>query len=225
MTRIEVTVAAPVDAVWEALRDKEQVRQWHGWDYHGLDDEIDQVFFADVIEEVRALRLRGGDRFTLEPDGDRTVVTLTRAPHGDDPALDAYYDDITEGWTTFLQQLRFALERQPGAVRRTLYFAGYAAAVGVPEALGLEDVTGPYSVDLVGEKATGDLWFRSANQLGVTVDGWGGGLLVVARTPPSDVKPHAAVMAVLSTYGLDEVAFADLDTRWTAWWAQRYPGD
>ncbi|PRY31631.1 SRPBCC family protein [Umezawaea tangerina] len=225
MTRIEVTVAAPVDAVWQALRDKEQVRQWHGWDYHGLDDEIDQVFFADVLEEGRALRVRGGDRFTVEPDGEGTLVTLTRAPHGDDPALDAYYDDITEGWTTFLQQLRFALERQPGVARRTLHFAGYAGAVGVEEALGLSGVEGRYAVDLVGEAAAGEVWFRSENQVGVTVESWGEGLLVIARTPPSEAKPHAAVMAVLSTYGLGEVEFGELDARWTAWWAQRYPGD
>ena len=29
--RIEVTVAAPVEEVWRALRDPAQLRRWHGW--------------------------------------------------------------------------------------------------------------------------------------------------------------------------------------------------
>lgn len=30
------------------------------------------------------------------------------------------YDDITQGWVSFLARLRFAVERAPDAVRRTL---------------------------------------------------------------------------------------------------------
>ena len=30
--RIEITVAAPVDEVWQSFRDKEKVFHWHGWD-------------------------------------------------------------------------------------------------------------------------------------------------------------------------------------------------
>jgi uncharacterized protein YndB with AHSA1/START domain len=37
---IEVTMAAPVDAVWRALRDPAEIRRWFGWDYDGLDEEI-----------------------------------------------------------------------------------------------------------------------------------------------------------------------------------------
>jgi uncharacterized protein YndB with AHSA1/START domain len=225
--RIEVTVAAPVDAVWDALRDKDKIRHWHGWEYEGLDSEIDQIFFSEAVEGDRTLELQaGGDRISLVPRGDHTVVTLTRAPHGSDPEWEAYYDDITEGWTTFLHQLKFALERQPDAVRRTLFFAGYTGSAGdVADELGLTDVGSPYRATLVGEKVAGELWFRSANQLGVTVDAWGEGLLIVAHTPPSDAKPKGAAMAVLSTYGLDQSTFDDLNSRWTAWWAERYPGD
>ncbi len=217
MPQIEVTVAAPVDAVWKALRDKEEIRQWHGWDYHGLDDEIDQIYFADVVEDGRTLALGGGDRFSLAPSGSGTRVVLDRAPLGANPEMDAYRDDITEGWTTFLQQLRFALERRPGAVRRTLYYAGEGPDVAA--LLGIADVEEPYTTHLVGEQVAGEPWFRSANQVGVTVDAWGEGLLIVARTPP-----RGAVMAVLSTYGLDDAAFADLDTRWTTWWASHFAG-
>lgn len=29
---VEVTVAAPPDAVWRALRDPAEIRRWHGWE-------------------------------------------------------------------------------------------------------------------------------------------------------------------------------------------------
>ncbi|MCS7479304.1 SRPBCC domain-containing protein [Umezawaea endophytica] len=199
MSVIEVVVAAPVDTVWEALRDKEKIRQWHGWDFDGLDAEVDHIYLTDVVEDGRTLALGGGDRFSLTPSGTSTLVTLDRAPLGGNPELDAYHDAITEGWTTFLQQLRFALERQPGAVRRTLFFEG-----GFPD---LAHVDSRWTADLVGEPVTGELWFRSANQVGVTVDSWGEGLLVVVDAP--------SAMVVLSTYGLDEAAFGDLEARWS----------
>ncbi len=216
--RIEVTVAAPVDDVWTALRDKNTIRHWHGWDYEGLDDEIDLIYFNHMTEdaETRTLSVQEGDVIRLEPDGDRTRVTLTRAPKGVNPDWDAYYDDITEGWITFLQQLRFAVERQPGVPRRTVFLSGgntsgrsLADDLGLPGKLTLED-------------AETQLWYRSDHQLGVTVDAWGGGLLVVASTGPTDAKPDGTAMAILSTYGLSDARLAELTSRWQEWWAERY---
>ena len=63
-----------------------------------------------------------------------------------------------EGWITFMQQLRFALERHPGEERRTIHRSGSPG----------------HAADLAG-----DVWFRSDSQLGVTVRDWNDGLLVV----------------------------------------------
>jgi hypothetical protein len=213
--RIEVTIAAPVDVVWEALRDKDKIRHWHGWDTEGLDDEIDLIFFTDTVEDGTTLRLHGGDEIRLEPDGEGTRLTLTRAPRGDNPDWDAYYGEITEGWITFLHQLKFAVERQPG-VRRTLFYAGSNEnAVNVEAALG--------DGHLLGEEVKTEEWFRSEHQLGLTVDAWGGGLLIVSSVDPTPSKPQGAAMAILSTYGLDDAQLAALDARWRPWWAQHFP--
>ena len=220
--RIEVTIAAPVDAVWHALRDKETIRHWHGWDFDGLDDEIDLIYFDHMTEDpaARTLSVQEGDVIRLEPDGDGTRVTLTRAPRGVNPDWDAYYDDITEGWTTFLQQLRFAVERKPGAPRRTVFLNGpNKSGRDLAHDLGLGDAG---AVDLVGEKVTTEPWYRAENQLGVAVDVWGGGLLVVASCAPTEAKPDGVAMAVLSTYGLSDDQLADLTNRWRAWWTERY---
>ncbi|HKN53523.1 MAG TPA: SRPBCC domain-containing protein [Amycolatopsis sp.] len=187
--KLEVTVAAPAEDVRKALRDKEKIRHWFGWDYEGLDQEIDMVFFSEVTEKGHTLSLHGGDLFELEPDGDGTRITLTRAPRGTSPEWDAYYDDITEGWITFLQQLKFALERHPGEPRRTVFHAGAGPA---PD----------FGV-------SGETWFKSENQLGVVVPEWGDGLLIVGYNAAKDQS-----MAVLTTYGLDDDAFRVLHERW-----------
>ncbi|MCT2586950.1 SRPBCC family protein [Actinophytocola gossypii] len=218
--RIEVTVAAPVDTVWRALRDKDTIRHWHGWDYDGLDDEIDLIYFTEVDEDpaARTLSVQAGDVIRLEPDGDGTRVTLTRAPRGVNPDWDAYYGEITEGWITFLHQLRFAVERGPGAARRTVFLTGAnPSGRSLAQDLGLP-LSGPVATDLLGEHVTGEHWYRSANQLGIAVDAWGGGLLVLSSHGPVDGKPNGVAMALLSTYGLDDARFAELRDRWTAWW-------
>ncbi|KPI13274.1 hypothetical protein OK006_3662 [Actinobacteria bacterium OK006] len=227
--RIEVTIAAPVDVVWDALRSKDKIRHWMGWDYEGLPGEIDLIFFTGTVENAsaRTLTLHGGDEFRLEPHGEGTRVTLTRVPRGDNPDRDAYYDDVTEGWVTFLQQLKFAVERHPGAVRRTLSFVGgNDNAVHLIDALDLADIAAgtPFQRNLLGEDVAGDMWFRSDHQLGITVDAWGNGLLIVSSADPSPSKPNGVAMAILSTYDLDDAQLAELDSRWRPWWTERFPG-
>ncbi|GAA4198576.1 hypothetical protein GCM10022252_49240 [Streptosporangium oxazolinicum] len=227
---IEVTIAVPVGDVWSALRDPELIRRWHGWHFDGLDKEIEVIYHQNVVESAAEHRLetQGGDLFELTDLDGRTRLRVTRAPRGGDPDWDAYYDDITEGWITFVHQLAFALERHPGADRRTVFLSG-AAATPVLEATGLVTVAGlppasPYELEgPTGETLRGQVRFRSANQVGLTVDGWGDGLLVVAQNPPSPANPGGTAMMVLTTYGLDDAAFAGLESRWNAWWARNFP--
>lgn len=230
--RVEVTIAAPMDQVWRALRDPELIRRWHGWDYGedngGLDAEIDVIYRQHVTESEaeHTLSVQGGDTFTLHDAGDgRTMVRMVRAPRGGNPEWDAYYDDVNEGWTTFMHQLRFALERHRGIDRRTVFLQG--SGEEPISALGLASVAGAdpgsrYTTELVGEPVTGEVWFRSANQVGLTVDGWGDGLLIIGTTPRSPGHPDGLAMAVLSTYGQDEATVETLRRRWTAWWGDRF---
>lgn len=218
--RIEVTVAAPADEVWSALRDRDRIRHWHGWDADGLDEEIEVIYFKGFTADAATYTLDSeGDTIRLYPGGDRTRVVLTRGARGTNPEWDEYYDDITEGWTTFLHQLRFAVERHPGDVRRTVFLSGPAAPSPI-ERLGLGGLAEheSYAADLAGEQVSGQVWYRSEHQVGVTVDAWGNGLLILGVTGPSQVHPEGAAMAVLSTYGLGDAAYEVLERRWTRWW-------
>lgn len=229
--RIEVTVAASINDVWTALRDRDQIRNWHGWDFDGLDAEIDLIYFQHFTESPVEFQLsvQDGDEIRLTTEGDGTRVVLTRAPRGDDPEWAAFYDDVTEGWITFLNQLRFAIERHPGQPRQTVFLTGEPGTTGSPiDALGLSGTAelpagSTYDAEVVGESISGTVWFRSEHQLGLTVDAWGDGLLVLSEIEPSEHKPNGSTTAVLSTYGLDEAAHASLSERWTAWWTR--PGN
>ena len=231
---IETTIAAPVDAVWRALREREQLRNWFGWDAETLADEIDFIFFDHARADEVARVLQFGewegisDAIELSGDENETTVCVVRR----EPVVDwaDAYQDVPEGWVTFVQQLRLLLDRHPGAERRTLYLSGSARpGVAEPrEALGLaQRIAKPdgaeYSASLpTGETISGLVWHRTHFQLGLNVTEWGDGLLVVSDMGVSDKRPNGGGSVLLTTFGLDEAVFRDLETRWRAWWDSRY---
>jgi len=220
---LQVTVAAPVEEVWRALRDPVEIRRWFGWEHDGIEAEIEQIFVdeAEPSEDERTISWSHGDVFELESRGAHTVVRVSRPA----PA-DGAWDDIFEGWTMFVQQLRFALERHPGRERRVFQlWSGRDPTAALPtNALGLSRLGSGaigqrYELDSpVGEKLAGVIWYRSPHQIGVSVDAYGDGLIVVAA---SDSAPGRG-MAIVTTYGLDDAAFQRVRARWTAWWEATY---
>jgi uncharacterized protein YndB with AHSA1/START domain len=220
----QVTIAVPVDEVWRALRDPVEIRRWFGWEYDGIDAEIEQIFVdeAEAAEAKLTITWSHGDAFTLEARGTQTVVRVSRPAPGE-----GTWDDIYEGWMMFVQQLRFALERHPGQDRRVFQlWISRDPASGLPadaldlSGLGSIAVGQRYELDSpVGERMTGVVWYRSPHQIGVSVDGYGDGLIVVAG---SDSAPGRG-MAIVTTYGQDDAAFERIRARWTAWWQAAYP--
>ena len=192
---IEVTVPASVEEVWAHLREPALIRRWFGWEHDGLTREIEIIFVeeAKADEQARAIAWEQGDRFELEPAGAETVL---RVYH---PVPDEGYDDIGEGWTGFVQQLRFALARHPGEERRTHYLSADAALPVVEELAA----------------SGGEVWFRSPHQLGVLAPELSDGLLVAVE------KPDAAAFLTLTAYGDDTAALEASVARWDAWFMER----
>jgi hypothetical protein len=93
-------------------------------------------------------------------------------------------------------------------------------------ALSLADIAAgaPFQMNLLGEDVKGEMWYRSDHQLGITVDAWGNGLLIVSSVDPTPSRPKGAAMAILSTYHLDDTHLADLESRWRTWWTARFSG-
>ncbi len=233
---VEMSIAAPLETVWDALRDPNQMLNWFGWDSDTLRDEIQFIFFdhaeADEANGVVAFGEYEGsaDRIELTATPGGTVLRVVRssAVTGD---WNAIYEDTWEGWTTFFHQLRHYLERHPGAKRRTLFLSGKPRAPSpLPiAALGLGKLATALAGSAVafglplGERVSGTAWHHSKHQVGMTVADWGDGLMVITDQPAPNGGPHGGGTAVLTTFGLSDEAFAALDQRWKAWWEPRFP--
>jgi hypothetical protein len=232
---VELTIAAPADAVWEAMRDPAQINNWFGWDAPSLQEEIEYIFVthAKRDEDRKVLFFEGvPDRFEVVDQGGRTLLRVVRTVAETD-SWDGVYEDMTEGWISFVQQLKLAMEHDL-APRRTLYLEGAAKPGGQAPiaALGLTDHAAtpagqPVRVTLpTGEVIDGQAWHRTPWQFGFTVpqwgDGRGDGMLIVTDKSKKDTSPDGRGMVVLTTYGLSEAAFADLEATWTAWWNARF---
>jgi len=225
---VEVTVPASADAVWAALRDPAKIKDWFGWDSEGLKDEIDFIFVthAEADDEKRVVTFVGvNDRYEVVARGDTSVVRVVRsAPAGD---WSDVFDGMIEGWISFTWQLVFAFARHPGQPRRTIFFSGPPREDRLARSLlGLDAAPAqgePWSMPLGPDaEASGDVWYLSRHQTGVTVDAWGDGLLVVLDQPPTGKRPRGTTMLTLTTYGFSDAAFAGLESRWQGWWDERF---
>jgi uncharacterized protein YndB with AHSA1/START domain len=195
---IEVPINAGRDVVWEAVTQPPVIAQWFGWDYEGLDAEIQQIF-VDEATLVSPERMGWSDGSYLEVTGDDDTATVRAVREGTpSPGADAY-DGLEEGWKAFLTQLWFLIERRPTGTRRTLHLAG--------------EVTGRQVLELVD----GD-WTRVGSRLAWAVDP-AGHLVVASSEVPLDSPDAAATQVTVSAFGLDDDAFATHRDEWTKRWA------
>ncbi len=232
---VRIAIDAAAETVWTALREPHEIERWHGWHYDELEAEIDAIFLSDVTEHPEELTLdtNGGGRFELEraddADGPHTVLRIVRGLDQYGTDWDGGYDEIDEGWTTFVHQLRFLLERHPGQDRRTLRIDDDRPSTAtVWQLLGFEHLVGPGGPG-VGERyearvpaaggteaedISGEIWFRTEHQVGLTVDEWGDGLLVVA----DERDPERPGSVLVTTFGDDHEAFERRHEAWQDRW-------
>jgi len=221
---VEMTIAAPADEVWDALGDPAKINNWFGWDAESLADEIEFIFFkyGRRDDATKTLRFEGtDDRFELIDRGGSTILRVVRGmPDGAN--WDDVYEDMNEGWISFVQQLRLAAESHDIGPRRTLYLSGSGAVPST--ALGLTDLLdtppgAPVSVTLAtGDHIDGIAWHRTPWQFGLTVPQWGDGLLIVTDKSVTEQAPDGRGMVILTTYGLSDADFDALEAQWTRWW-------
>ena len=231
---VEVTIPASVDEVWRALREPDQINRWFGWEAASLAEEIEYIFVthAEASEAEHVIRFAEyagvSDRFELEPRGSGSVLRVVRAGQPDQDWSNVY-EEMTEGWIAFVEQLRLALAKHAGEERRTVYMSGGALAEGpkLSEAVGVAGLRqlkdgAAYKAEAAGETLEGEVWHRSPFQLGVSVKDWGDGLLIVTDKPVNDKRPNGGGSLILTTYGLSDDAFGALEGRWRDWWSARY---
>jgi hypothetical protein len=94
--RVEVVVDAPRDAVWRALTEPEQIRHWFGWDYDGLQDEIELIFVqhATLVPPNRIEMSEDGLIELEEAGPGRTLIRATKPGDLDAAEWRDVYGDI-----------------------------------------------------------------------------------------------------------------------------------
>ncbi|MGE3172094.1 MAG: SRPBCC domain-containing protein [Planctomycetota bacterium] len=140
---MEIDIAAPRDAVWQALAEQEELERWFApdaevtpgvggavtWRWGDLHDWISTI---EVYTPGDHLRLRydsavpaagGGMRplfvdFHLEGAGGTTTLRLVHSGFGPEASFDAEFDGISGGWPVELRSLRLYLERHRGRDRQ-----------------------------------------------------------------------------------------------------------
>jgi uncharacterized protein YndB with AHSA1/START domain len=187
--RVEVVVDAPRDAVWRALTEPEQIRHWFGWEYDGLEEEINVIFVEHAtLVPPSLIELSDDGVIELEDLGERTLIRAIKPGDLHATEWQDVYGDIEEGWITFFHQLRHRLVRHPDSERRMIVLDGTTALPELP----------------------GEPWHESRYQRGAESDG---ALVIIFA------KPDGAAMLLVTTYDLDDTAFAAAERRWTDWWA------
>jgi quercetin dioxygenase-like cupin family protein len=223
---VEILVAAPIESVWKALREPAEICRWFAWNAPKLAEEVEMMFVQGVkANEAEHVLYADGlpDRFKLEACGAHTIVRVIRSAPVTDASWQGIYDESTEGWLTFLHQLRFALEASSGADRRTLFFNGRARAAGTrfPADAGSRAARGGagrpalHRDDRDRRRDQGTIWHRGPYQLGLTADVLGDGLIVVNDRPRTAKSHHGGGTVCITTYGVADAAFVRLRDRWT----------
>jgi hypothetical protein len=205
--RVETTVDGTVDEVWHHLTVPDRVREWFGWDYAGIDGEIRQIFVDEAdLDPPRRITFPDGSYLELEADGPRTVIRAVLPGPLDEARWDEIYDGMEEGWRTFFEQLRFLLTTRPAGKRRTIYLTGEIAPAALVKLL----------------PNTG-VWHDSRYQrMAVDPDGH---LIGLAAQQPltgagmSDDQAGGPASVTVTSYGLDDEAFAALRERWSGRWS------
>lgn len=180
--RIATFVRAPVEVVRRALTEPALIRRWFGWDAAGLDPEIEQIF-VERDPGITVAKAPGGTRLEVGRLGDG-----------------GGWSPVDEGWRMFFEQLRYALEHQALAPRRTIHLDGVASP----------------ALALAG--AEGELWHEDAFQRGVLTGAQGDELVVLTARDGLGGGAPTHMTVTVTTYGLDAAAFAVTHRRWSSWW-------
>jgi hypothetical protein len=236
---LSLEIPADLATVWAHLRDPALARRWYGTGGPGSDEEIRRELI-DGADEGRFIEQDAATHTLTWPNHD--VLAVSAAAHEPRhthlvvtrPSHDAYgrgYDGVLderdERWLADLHQLQFALRVHPGHERRTLASKDLDAG---PRQARLLDKAGLHGVRGVpvgghvqarrpdGTLLGGTLLYKTENQLGLHLHGITESLMILRETPAGSRPPNGTVSPVLSVYGVDDETFAQVESRWDAWW-------
>ena len=149
--RHEIAIDAPIEAVWKAISDAEELTRWFvakasvtpgvgGTIAISWDGEEKSSSTIEAWEPNKTLRKRLApidmgeakhdpavpmiDEYTIERRDGKTVLRLVCSGIPDAKEWDGFYNGTNSGWASFLRALRHYLEHNPGKPRTTITIMG-----------------------------------------------------------------------------------------------------
>lgn len=240
---VALSIEAPLRTVWAHLRHPDLIARWFRWDSPELPAAIRRTFVEEptegrtVVGDATTHTLSWPNKTVLsitaaahEPG--RTHLVVTRSSHDSFVGTyDGVRDEVDEDWITNCHQLAFALEKHHGLDRRTLAVFGLDAGQRrerLIDSVGLHGVRGiPIGGHVEGRRPDGTLLggtlvYRTEFQIGLQLHGITEAFLVVQETPSASHPPNGTLAAILSTYGVDDVTFLEVEERWMGWWRRAH---
>jgi uncharacterized protein YndB with AHSA1/START domain len=249
--RHEIEIDAPVEAVWKALTDAEELTRWFvekarvtpgvGGTIWGAWDEMNEAEKRIEVWEPGKRLVLGGhnhmmEEYTLEAKGGRTVLRMVFSFVPDTADWSGFYDATNYGWQSFFRALRHYLERHPGQHRGNIVIM-YPMQMGVAEAW--SKLTGPEGLCAEGTLDAE----REGSRYSVTTSGGEHIEGEVALTRPPKIllltmdNLFGAMLSVgieamggttyfystLGLFGASEEELASVKDRWSAWFREVIP--
>jgi uncharacterized protein YndB with AHSA1/START domain len=250
-TEASIEIDAPIEAVWKALNDAEELTRWFplqagvnpdGSVWMAWGDDFRFEGKPEVLDAPRYMRTSMLTMLTevfLEARAGRTHLRLVQSGFGAGAEWDSELDATHRGWEFQLRGLKLYLERHRGTPRRVVW-ARRMHSLERPEAwrglLGAEGLLGEGSLDGVRpgdpfrfRTADGDLFEGEATHHAPPLDfagivaSWNDAYLRIwADDLP--LRGYRDVNLWLSTYGLTPAEVEGLEKRWAALLARLFPG-
>lgn len=165
LVEARIDIEAPVEAVWKALTDAQELTRWFPLDARVAPGEGGAIWISwgppfdgesriEIWEPNRRLKMveSGGPAephkeavplsvdYVLEGRGGTTTLRLVQSGFGEEAEWDEQYDGTRRGWQFELRSLAHYLERHRGQPRRV----GWSRrAVAIPREPAWERLTGP----------------------------------------------------------------------------------
>ena len=231
----EIIIDAPVEAVWKAISDAEELTRWFvqeasieprvgGMLTFSWDGEEKGHNRIDAWEPNRKLRLTSMpfemgaakhdgttpmvNEYTIERRDGKTVLRLVNSGIPDTPEWDGFYNGIDSGWRSFLRTLRHYLEHHGGRPRTTIKVIGQVP--GSPE--------DAWARLVAAVKPTGTVVFEQAPTiLEMNIPELGDAYL--AHTMAC-AGANNFVYTMLSVYGKTATEVETIRAKWQPWFEQ-----
>jgi uncharacterized protein YndB with AHSA1/START domain len=241
---LTIDIDATLDEVWQALTTGEGIARWFGpyaavtpgeggsvsigWDPNEMWDTpitvwepLRRMQTASEMPSKDGRVVRLAVDYYLEARGGRVRVRLVHSGFDDSGSWDDYIDGLDAGWTFFLYNLKYALERHRGVDRqqlsarfRTTARAGEEHPVCGPKGLRVHPPFGALRpgdacrLSLGGVEVDATVAVRhAARTIAFVVPAWNDALLFVER---EGMKEAHQLGVWLSLYGVPETTAASL---------------